>query len=418
MVPGHQGLLLRENWDELKKTHLRQMEMEVPQLGGKFHVSERMATFSNGSVIDCGHMADAEAVSRYLSTEYGAIVPDEASRYPVDSEGTTPLAELSTRARKVYTDVEGRVVKPRFMPVTNPGGPSAAFLKEFFIDHAPDWDRYPSALKAKYDPADWAYVPAALNENPYQDEDYETQLMILSPWRYEQLAKGNWDVFGGQFFGEWRPSHHVKQIEVARDLFWFGSLDWGFNAPGVMLWWAVLPDGHLHVVRELKFQARPVESVAGDIQKVTRELGVKLKYIAADPAIWQQTGHGRGESVAETLQRYGLPVIKADNDRYNGWLRCHEVLRDAPDGAPWMTVSPDCRYLVRSVPSQQSAKSDPDDIDTGGDDHAVDAWRYGVMSRPLPGSSSKQKAVRPGSYGWLKRESARAVQPLGILGGR
>jgi hypothetical protein len=212
MAPGHTALLLRENWDQLDKHHIREMKKEAPALGAR--VTDRTMTFANGSVIDCGHMADVEAVSRYLSTEYGAIVPDEASLYPVDADGVTPLGELSTRARKVYTDVEGKPVRPRFMPVSNPGGPSAGWLRDMFIEHLPDYERYP-ALKKKYDPSQWAYIPARLDDNPYQDPEYEDTLAVLSATRFEQLRHGDWDVFSGQFFSEWMPSKHVAIATIA-----------------------------------------------------------------------------------------------------------------------------------------------------------------------------------------------------------
>jgi phage terminase large subunit len=211
-VPGHEGLLLRENWDQLEKTHLRKMQFELPLFGAK--LVDKTARFPNGSFIDCGHMADAEAVSRYLSTEYGAIVPDEATQTPVTSDGTTPLAELSTRARKVYRDVNGQEVRPRFMPVSNPGGPSAAWLRDMFIDHTPDLEKSP-ALARTYDPAQWRYIPARLDDNPYQDPEYEDTLSVLSKWRFEQLRHGDWNVSSGQFFSEWLPRLHVRSLLAA-----------------------------------------------------------------------------------------------------------------------------------------------------------------------------------------------------------
>ena len=220
-IPGHQALLLRENWGELETHHLREMAKELPLFGAK--LVDKTARFPNGSFIDCGHMADVEAVSRYLSTEYGAIVPDEASRYPVDSQGVTPLAELSTRARKVYRDVQGQTVRPRFMPVSNPGGPSAPWLRDMFVDHLPDFEKYPKlrpvcnaeGVQIKGYRADqWAYIPARLDDNPYQDEEYEDTLSVLTGTRYEQLRHGDWHVFSGQFFGEWVPSLHVAQAEL------------------------------------------------------------------------------------------------------------------------------------------------------------------------------------------------------------
>ena len=211
-TPGHEALLLRENYEQLDKTHLRKMEREVPLLGGRFWKSDRKAEFGNGAIIDCGHMAELDAVSRYLSTEYGAIVPDEASLYPVDTDGTPALAELSTRARKEYQDIYGRKVEPKFVPVTNPGGPSAWWLRDMFIDHTPDVERFPQ-LKKSYKPDNWLYIPAKLTDNPYMREDYaDSDLAVLSGIRYKQLAEGDWHAFAGAFFAEWQTSIHVAEF--------------------------------------------------------------------------------------------------------------------------------------------------------------------------------------------------------------
>lgn len=222
-VPGHEALLLRENWDQLKANHTIKMAVEVPMLGGRWLETDRMAVFGKGSdqsLIYCGHMAETDALIRYLGIEYGAILPDEASRYPLDHEGIPVLAELSTRARKEYTDRQGRHVEPVFLPVTNPGGPSAWWLKDMHIDHKPDFDKFP-ALRPVYDEdgrqisgykaEDWVYLSASLRDNPYMRADYaSTDLAVLSGVRYRQLAEGDWNAFDGQFFPMWDPRVHVR----------------------------------------------------------------------------------------------------------------------------------------------------------------------------------------------------------------
>lgn len=181
-----------------------------------------------------------------------------------------------------------------------------------------------------------------------------------------------------------------------KDLDSFGSLDWGHNAPGVCLFWLCLPDGHYHIVAEHKFQRKSAETVGMELRTMADELGLRLRYVVCDPSMKAKTGHGRGESIMETLQRQRLPMRAGDNDRINGWLRVHELLQLAPDGTPWLTVEPTCKYLIRSLPAQQSDKRNPDDIDTNGDDHAVDALRYGAMSRPSPTRQAmKEKRFNP-----------------------
>jgi hypothetical protein len=101
-----------------------------------------------------------------------------------------------------------------------------------------------------------------------------------------------------------------------------------------------------------------------------------------------------GASISEAL---GCGYVPADNDRFNGWSRCHQILRDDAQGQPWLTVDPSCRYLVRSIPAAKSDKKDLDDVDTTMDDHALDAWRYGAMSRPAPHLVRTHVTIPPGS---------------------
>lgn len=204
-----------------------------------------------------------------------------------------------------------------------------------------------------------------------------------------------------------------------RDLECFASMDWGFNAPGCVLWWVVLPDNSYHIIREFKFQKMSSEEVATQVLKITRELSVrKLLYVAADPAMWAKTGaNARGESIAETLLRRGLPMRRSDNDRFNGWLRVHELLRDMNEDRPWLTVEPTCKYLIRSISGAISDKHDPDDVDTTIDDHALDALRYGAMSRPPVWKSEtpQSSAPKPNTWGWWRRWHESQEEPTGVL---
>lgn len=203
-----------------------------------------------------------------------------------------------------------------------------------------------------------------------------------------------------------------------RDLEVFASMDWGYRSKGDILWWACLPDGQYHICYEYPFQGKTVEYVGREIRKITDSLRVaRLRYVAADPAMWQKTGSGRGESIAETLLRMRIPMRRSDNDRYNGWMRVRELLSDRDEHGPWLTVSPQCKYLIRTLPVLVGSKNDPEDLDTEGDDHAADALRYGAMSRPRPTTFSTHVTVAgPGTAGELLREAMAGERA--VLGSR
>jgi hypothetical protein len=236
--------------------------------------------------------------------------------------------------------------------------------------------------------------------------------------RRRQLLEGDWDAVAGQFFSAWRADRHVVDLgSIDKDVRRICGLDWGYNAPGCCLWVACLPDGHYHVEHEYKFngtsQKQTVKDVAAEIHRRSRALGlVKTPYVAMDPATKQHTGQV-GESILETFQRYRVPAEASNNDRINGWQRIQELLRDDAEGRPWLTVDPSCAYLIRTLPAAVQDDREPDDVDTEGDDHALDALRYWAMSRPVARSGGGgQKKAPYMSLKWIAQQGARST---GIL---
>jgi hypothetical protein len=68
------------------------------------------------------------------------------------------------------------------------------------------------------------------------------------------------------------------------------------------------------------------------------------------------------------------------------------------------------------MPALVSDDTNPEDVDSDGEDHAADALRYWAMSRPSPGSSaSTPAAAKPWTLGWLKNQ---AVESPGLLSRR
>jgi phage terminase large subunit len=398
--PGYEALLLRRTFPELEKTHIRKANREAPLLGAQVISSEHVVRFSNGSLLEFGHCDNDGAISKYLSTEYDAIGFDEVVTFDRDI-----ALEIMTRARTSKPGLRA-VVKCG----SNPGGIGGLWALDFFIDKSVDRERYPF-----YRPEEWAFVPANLEDNPYRDAEYEQALTVLDPSRYQQLRFGNWRVFDGQMFGAWDERTHVVDLTLAdpSQHTWFCSMDWGFNAPGVCLWWAAMADGHFLVVDELKFKETPVRDVARLIRERSMALGLrKVPQVWADPAIWQR--HGQvGEAIGETFARLGVPVTRSNNDRMNGWQRIQEMLRNAPDGRPWLQVERSCRYLTRTLPAATRDKKDPEDLDTAGDDHALDALRYGAMSRRRWSGRQELPVVVPGSVGALVAELRPARTHLG-----
>ena len=112
-------------------------------------------------------------------------------------------------------------------------------------------------------------------------------------------------------------------------------------------------------------------------------------YTVASPDAWQKRGNGgiEGESIAETFLLNGVPLIPADNSSVIGWQRCHENLAIAPDGLPFVQIFSTCENLIRTLPLLTYGKistNKHEDVSDNCEDHAPEALRYGLMSRPFP----------------------------------
>lgn len=398
-IPGFRVLLLRRTYKELEQTHLRDVEVEAPEMGADAVPSAKVCRYPNGSLMQFGHCETAADAANYLSAEYDLIIFDELVTFE-----ETPFLLISSRARSTKPGVT-----PKILCGTNPGGPQSHWVRMRFIDKTVDPEQYPD-----YRPEEWAFIPSKLEDNPYLDQMYERKLLALPPELRKAYRDGDWDIFPGQFFPEWRKGTHVADLPVPPTARWFRAIDWGFVKPGACLWIAMFPEGRAYVRHEWMPQRVVNSEQAKTIKKKSDEYGVKVAASVADTGMWTPDGDS-GESPAETYARYGVPLTQASKERPAGWARLREWLRLAPDGKPWLMVHPDCAYLIRTLPSLVSDETKPEDVDTDGEDHAADALRYFVMSRPAPGSLKRTEPAKEWSLGWFK---GRNTKPQGALSGR
>lgn len=411
-IPKMQALLIRKTFPELERTHIRAFRREAPELSWDWVESRKELVLPNGSILECGHLEDEKAVQKYLSAEYDLIIVDEAVQIEPDF-----LMELMSRARTSNEAVKAAGGAEVWL-LTNPGGPSHGLLKDLFIDHNPDVERYP-AMARSYKPEQWVYVPAKLDDNPYLDPDYEhLSLTGLRRARYEQLRHGDWDAAEGQFFEEFSARTHARDLALSRPLHGVvEAVDWGFTSFGCVGWFVPVGDNHWHCVSEWKFRKLTAEEVAEGIRARREDLGIaSVAYTIVDPSMFNKTGHGKGESFAETFARFGVPCRRGDNDRKMGWPRLAAAFKQSPDEMPWLTFDPSCKYLIRSIPSLLADKNDPEDIDTTLDDHGADMCRYWAMSRPMwKPEPPREPPAKPNTWAFWRQWHQQREAPKGVL---
>jgi hypothetical protein len=275
-----------------------------------------------------------------------------------------------------------------------------------FIEKTVDPIQYPD-----YDPADWAFIPSKLEDNPYLDQQYEKKLLMLPPELRRAYRDGDWDIFPGQYLPEFRRVTHVTASHIAYpdSIPRIEAIDWGFVKPGAWGSYVPLPDGRVYLEDEYIFTRTIASEVAKEIARRRQDRGGTTRYMVGDTSMWSPDSQ-TGESIAETFARMGVPMIQADKDRLNGWQRLRHWLRVAPDGVPWYTISPRCAYTARTLPALVSDPHKPEDVDTDGEDHAADRDRYFFMSRPAPeGMPSQSHNYAAGTVGALIAAATKRV---------
>jgi phage terminase large subunit len=380
--PGLRTLLLRRQFTELEQTHLLAIRTEVPKELARYISNVHRLEFPNGSILQFGHCNTDADFASYLSTEWGMIGVDEATQF-------TPyqLTMLPSRLRTTLPDF-----RTQYCLASNPGGPGHLWLKSRFLEQVVDPEEHPG-----YKPEEWRYVPSRVQDNPYLTDNYVDRLRQLPEHARRAYLEGDWDVFSGQAFAEWRLSHHVKAFEPPPDWRWFAGMDWGYSKPGCVLFLAAGPEDLL-VRRELYFRKQTPYEVGYLVGTMAKALP-QLEYVAGDSAMWAVSDGG--PSVAEECQKgitdaighdRALPLIsvaKGPGSRQAGKQLVHEALRFTPaaDGTipRWsgakLRVHPECKNLIRTLPALPVDPDKPEDVDTEAEDHAYDALRYALASR-------------------------------------
>jgi hypothetical protein len=261
----------------------------------------------------------------------------------------------------------------------NPGGVGASWVKKRYIDPTP-----PNESFLGEDGLTRKFIPARLQDNPYLATDgrYETMLNALPPTQRKQLLEGNWDVSEGAAFVEFSPVLHViPPFEIPINWERVKGIDYGYASESACVWGAIDPeDGTLVIYRELYRKGLLGTELAEMLTAMEVEDPFSIQGVL-DTACWNRTGT-TGPTVGETLLRAGHKLRRADKNRIQGKIQVHEYLKVTQSGRPRLQIFNTCPHLIRELQSIPLDKSNPEDVNTHAPDHAYDALRYLIMSRP------------------------------------
>jgi phage terminase large subunit-like protein len=166
----------------------------------------------------------------------------------------------------------------------------------------------------------------------------------------------------------------------------FRMMDHGFNNPTAWLFGCADTDGRIIIYDEIYVDHLVVKDVARLVHIKQRDLGIQPAYSVGDPSI-VNSDPITGTSVHIEYANNGINIVPGNNDVDAGINLVAQRLKDK-----LLYVTRNCEMTIREFSKyrwatwataktrdDKNAKEEPHKKD----DHAMDALRYGVASRPV-----------------------------------
>lgn len=422
--PGLDAYLFRRTRSELDMTHIRRIEMELPNELGRYNKTGNRFEFVNGSVLNFCYCEVETDVTRYQSAEFHWLGIDEASHFTEFQlaylRGRVRLGDFRPRGWDGEPGSKFKGLLPRIVFASNPGGPGHDFLKRTFIQPNPSGEVIFADSSMRDDPEDlpWPsiYIPAKARDNKYLAKGYTGQFKSLGPELYKALTEGDWDAVVGQALHNLsREKHMLRPFTPPRHWTKFMVIDWGSARPFSVGWYTVsdgavlkgrqgvsdmvLPPGAIIRYNEWygwngqtnKGCGMASQAVAQEILRREKERDETMDYRVGDSEMWSKHD---GPSTAERMYEATdgrFSMRKAVKDRKQNYSEIlarlagdDRYMIDGSEGDfPMLFITSNCEHWWRTVPVLVLDPNDPEKgPDTKMEDHPYDDTSYACRSRP------------------------------------
>ena len=277
-------------------------------------------------------------------------------------------------------------IPKHFYLTCNPGGIGHQWVKRLFIDR--DFKTDSANPEENENPDDYLFIQALVEDNKAlmgtpDGAAYKGMLSSLPENIRAAHRYGDWNALSGQYFPEFTTAHHVcKPFPIPDHWQRYRAFDYGLDMLAC-LWAAIDEAGRIYIYRELKMPNLIVTDAAELIKSNTGR-NEKIQITFAPPDMWNRQ-KDTGKSMAELFMLNDVPIIKADNQRVQGWLQVKECLKDV-GGKPIMMIFDTCKELISDLQTIQASEKNPNDCATEPHEitHSCDSLRYLCVSRTLP----------------------------------
>lgn len=225
-------------------------------------------------------------------------------------------------------------------------------------------------------------------ENPHLNPG-EADILLATMNEDEKQARkeGKFIQIGGYVYEKSfsREKHIIPPFVPPANWLWVAAMDHGYTNPTAWLWAAVDPEGRIFVFDEHYESGRIVSQHAQKVHEKNLAYGIVPAYSVGDPSI-RNIDPLTGTSVHLEYIEHGVPIILGNNDQSAGLNRVKTFFEQDK-----LFITSNCINLIHELPklrwavwSNRKIQKDKNKQEKQHkkDDHACDALRYLVASRP------------------------------------
>ncbi len=412
--PDYFGVFVRRTESALISSTVKLAKQIYKEVGGVWIKSEMLFRFPSGAEIVFKAVNKPDHLDWFQGPPVHRLAIEELTQF---TEEEVDFMESCCRAPSTS------MIKAKRLHSTNPGGRGHTWVKKKYFDvcrpvkvgepeYLERFDLWWQSMKmgevANIHGERRLFIPMFVFDNPYIQDDYIFNLLNKNELLRQMYLFGNWDVYVGQFFGEWDERFHVlsereffgsssyddlPEKRLAFD--WseyrlYVSNDYGFAKEGP--WACGFYAVHNETDDIIKF-GEIVESgltIWQQLQRtkevLNRDYGLDLEKdfeaVIADPqSYWRRRDTADGEfwTFASVYEADGIYLTAGLNDRAAGAGAFAEAIRIRETGKPQYRVLDCCEYTIETIPELPPDKNNPNMVDTKVKDHAYDADRYFLM---------------------------------------
>jgi phage terminase large subunit-like protein len=215
---------------------------------------------------------------------------------------------------------------------------------------------------------DYDVIQFESRENPaFPAEEFERARATLPDWKFQMFYRGVFQKPEGLVYQQF-GAQHIRRRTDDRFVEWLIAVDEGFTNPMAILLCGIDHDGRWHVAREFYRSGVLQAEVVALIAEWCHELPIAA--VVVDEA---------AAGLVAALREARLPAVGHKGRVVDGIVTVAGLLATARDGAPHLTVDPDCQNLIREFESYAWRPGREEPVKEN--DHALDALRYAVNWR-------------------------------------